>query len=77
MPKITAFIENIVYYNEDNFYAVLDVSCEGDVFTAVGYFPCISPGETIEAEGTYTIHPVYGEQFSVESFTTLAPEGAG
>ena len=77
MPKITAFIENIVYYNEDNFYAVLDVSSGGDSFTAVGYFPCISPGETIEAEGTYTIHPVYGEQFSVESFTTLAPEGAG
>lgn len=77
MARIRAFIENIIYYNEDNFYAVLDVSCEGDVFTAVGYFPCISPGETIDAEGNYTTHPVYGEQFAVETFTVVAPEDQG
>lgn len=77
MARIRAFIENIIYYNEDNFYAVLDVSCEGDLFTAVGYFPCISPGETIDAEGSYTTHPVYGEQFAVETFTVVTPEDQG
>ena len=42
----------------------------------MGHFPCISAGETVEAEGGYTSHPVYGEQFSVTSFKVVAPEGA-
>ena len=74
--KIKAFVENIIYHNEQNHYAVLELSQGSDVFTAVGTFPYLSPGETIEAEGEYTTHPAYGEQFSVTSYQIVQPEDA-
>lgn len=43
----------------------------------MGYFPYITPGETVDASGDYTSHPVYGEQFAASSFTVVSPEGAG
>ena len=55
----------------------MEASVDGEPITIVGCFPYISPGETIEAEGDYTSHPVYGEQFSAASFTVVPPEGAG
>ena len=76
MSSIKAYIENIIYYNEDNYYAVLEASAGSSLITLVGHFPYISAGESIEAEGEYTSHPVYGEQFSVSSFQVTAPEGA-
>jgi len=76
VSSIKAYIENIIYYNEDNYYAVLEASAGSSLITLVGHFPYISAGESIEAEGEYTSHPVYGEQFSVSSFQVTAPEGA-
>lgn len=76
MDKIKAYIESIVYYNPDNHYAVLSVSCQDVEFTAVGYFPFISAGETIDAEGEFTEHPLYGEQFQVKEYHVVEPEGA-
>ncbi|MDO4960650.1 MAG: helix-hairpin-helix domain-containing protein, partial [Eubacteriales bacterium] len=77
LNTIRAYIENIIYYNEENFYSVLEASRDGEPITIVGYFPYISAGETIEAEGSFTSHPVYGEQFAAASFTVIPPEGAG
>ena len=74
--RIKAFVENIIYHNEQNHYSVLELSQGSDVFTAVGTFPCISPGETIEAEGEYTTHPTYGEQFAVSTYQVVQPEDA-
>ena len=76
LSSVKAYIENIIYYNEENYYSVLEASTDNGLITLVGYFPCISAGETVEAEGSYTTHPVYGEQFSVTSFKTAAPDGA-
>ncbi len=74
MEHLRAYIENIIYYNETNYYAVTEVSQGGETLTAVGYLPYISAGETIEADGEYTVHPVYGRQFTVSSFRTSVPE---
>lgn len=43
--------------------------------TVVGYFPYLSPGESIEVTGDYTSHQIYGEQFRAVSFTAVPPEG--
>ncbi|HIU78167.1 MAG TPA: ATP-dependent RecD-like DNA helicase [Candidatus Avilachnospira avicola] len=76
MSRIRAYVESIIYQNSDNHYTVLSLSEAGESFTAVGYFPYIDQGDTIEAEGNYTIHPVYGKQFSVESYTLSMPDSA-
>ena len=76
MSHIRAYIESIIYHNTDNDYCVLRVSCEGEELTAVGHFPYIEQGETIDAEGEFTLHPLYGKQFSVESFSIAVPDSA-
>ena len=72
---ITGFVEKIVYQNKDNAYCVLEVSSKGDDYILVGTFPYVSEGDYIEAEGDMVLHPVYGEQMQVRSFSVKAPEG--
>ena len=75
MEIITGFVEHIVYRNEENGYTVLNlVSQDEDEITCVGVFQIISEGECLEATGEYTVHPSYGPQFKVESYTLKAPE---
>ena len=74
MAAVTGFVEKIKYRNEDNGYSVLDVSAGGEEFVLVGTFPYIGEGEMIEAVGTMTEHPVYGEQLQVETYAIKTPE---
>jgi exodeoxyribonuclease V alpha subunit len=39
----------------------------------VGVMPSVQPGETIHCKGGWKIHPEYGQQFEVKSFTIQAP----
>ncbi len=74
MATVTGFVEKIKYRNEDNGYSVLQVTSEGEEYVLVGTFHYIGEGEMIEASGTMTEHPVYGEQLQVESYEVKAPE---
>ena len=46
---------------------------DGDI-TCVGYARDFSVGETVEMEGEYVEHPVYGLQFKFSSLKAIAPE---
>lgn len=74
MATVCGFVEKIKYRNEDNGYTVLSLAQEGEEYTLVGNFHYISEGEMIEAVGSMTEHPVYGEQLAVESYEIKAPE---
>ena len=74
--SVTGFIDHIVFRNEENGYTVLVLKGVKDQeeLTCVGTFPVITQGATIEAEGSYTRHPVYGKQFQITSFAEKMPE---
>ena len=74
MEKIKGYIEHIIYRNAENGYTVLELASEGETTTCVGSFRVIDQGETIEAEGHFAAHPVYGEQFHVENYRIVAPD---
>ena len=74
MATITGFVEKIKFRNEENGYSVLSVSSENEEYVLVGTFHYISEGEMIEATGTMTEHPVYGEQMTVDSYQVKSPE---
>jgi len=76
MEQIKGYIEHIIYRNTDNGYTVLNLISDEEEVTCVGTFQTIDQGENIEAEGEYTAHPVYGEQFKVESYRITAPDDA-
>ncbi len=71
---LEGYVEHIVYRNEENGYSVLSLVSEGREITVVGSFHYISEGELLELTGSYTEHPLYGEQFQTESFEVKAPK---
>lgn len=73
---VTGYIDHIIFRNEENGYTVLALKgVEGEEeLTCVGTFPVITQGASIEAQGEYTRHPVYGKQFQISSFVEKMPE---
>ena len=74
MATVKGYVEHIVYRNDDNGYTVMEVMSGSAKFTLVGTLPNISEGEPLEAEGSFTTHPLYGEQLQVSSFRVTQPE---
>lgn len=71
---ISGVIEEIIYNNPDNGYTICDVnSSEEGLFTATGYMPYVSEGESVSLSGSWTTHPDYGEQFKVSYYETVLP----
>lgn len=74
MEKFRAFVEKIIYRNEENGYTVLQASENGCDSTCVGVFNYINEGEYMEFTGEFILHPMYGDQFKVESYESIMPE---
>ena len=74
VESLAGYVERIIYRNADNGYTVLNLVSGEDEITCVGIFSAIAEGENIEAQGEYTEHPTYGQQFKVTSFEEKAPE---
>ena len=73
---VSGIVEKIVYRNAENNYTVCQIAGEDEDIVCVGYFTSIDEGDTIEAEGSFTDHRIYGEQFIVSSYQIKEPEGA-
>lgn len=72
--ELRGTVEQIVFSNEENGYAVLRLlSQEGAEITATGTFPGIGLGEELTMVGFWVVHPSYGEQFSAERFERRLP----
>ncbi len=74
MEKMVGIVEDIIYRNENNGYTILAVSTDDGEKTCVGTMFQLAIGEEITMEGEFTTHPIYGLQFSVDSFTTIIPK---
>ena len=67
-------MEHIVFRNEENGYTVLNLTAESGEVTCVGNFQAVHEGEYLEAEGEYTTHAAYGQQFRAETYRIKIPE---
>ena len=74
MATVKGLVEKIKYRNEDNGYTILELLSGTQEYTLVGTFSYISEGEMIEAGGNEVVHPVYGEQIQVTSYSVQNPE---
>ncbi|MBE0448052.1 MAG: ATP-dependent RecD-like DNA helicase [Actinobacteria bacterium] len=72
---LEGILEHFVYSNEDNGWSVVRVRARGhrDLVTAVGNLLGVQPGESIRFNGYWVNDRKYGEQFKVESYTTIKP----
>lgn len=72
--KINGIVEEIIYSNDDNGYTVCAIDSESEgMFTAVGYMPLLTEGESVSLSGVWTTHASYGEQFKVMYYEKVLP----
>lgn len=71
--KITGTVENIVFRNADNGYSVVNLSCDKKRVTAVGNFPELYEGQTVELTGDYVVNKKFGEQFKADEISIVEP----
>ena len=71
--KLIGTIESVVFRNEQNNYTVLTINSNNQRITAVGRFPQVNEGLSVEMEGQYSVNSKYGEQFSVQEVKVLQP----
>ncbi|MBE5883560.1 MAG: ATP-dependent RecD-like DNA helicase [Lachnospiraceae bacterium] len=74
METVNGYVEHIVFQNQENGYTVMNLVQEGEEITCVGMCKGLTQGENISAEGQYVEHPVYGSQFKISSYQTVAPK---
>ena len=71
---VTGTVEEIIYSNPDNGYTVCGIdSVDEGLFTATGYMPFITEGESVALSGNWVMHPDYGEQFKIEYYECVMP----
>ncbi len=74
LETLTGTVEHIIFCSEDTGYTVLDIACEGELYTAVGELSDVCEGEEVTLHGRFTSHPNFGEQFRVEAYEVALPE---
>ena len=83
MTTVRGSVRRITYRNDDNHYTVAKINVDepgllasSSEATIVGYFPSLSVGEWIEAEGEWYVHAEFGRQFKVTSHRKTVPATA-
>lgn len=74
MDTVTGYVDHIIYQNKENGYAVVALVTEGEELVCVGSFHTIETGETLELEGNFVEHPLYGMQLKVEQAQRVQPD---
>ncbi|MCL2081369.1 MAG: ATP-dependent RecD-like DNA helicase [Oscillospiraceae bacterium] len=78
MESVTGTVDSVVYSADATGYAVLRVTADdGSAVTVVGCIPRPIPGETIAAEGRWTVHHSFGKQFEITGLKRELPASAG
>ncbi len=73
--NLSGLIEDVVFFNEENGYAVIKVKVQGhrDLVTIVGSLPSVNPGEWVSAQGRWVQDRQFGRQFRAELLTSTPP----
>ena len=74
METVCGYVEHIIFQNKENGYTVMNLQVEDEELTCTGMCKGLTQGENIEAEGEYIEHPLYGQQFKINSYKTVAPK---
>ncbi len=76
MEKIKGYIDHFIYKGNDTGFGVLNLVVGEKELVCTGIFRDAGVGDTIEANGEYVTHPVYGHQFKVSDYQIVMPDDA-
>lgn len=74
MEEIKGYVDHIVFQNKDNGYTVMDLDCDGELYSCVGYAASVSEGELLLIKADMVINPTYGPQYEIREYEVLPPE---
>ena len=76
MEHFNCTVENIIYYNEDNGYTVMDATIDGTKthITLIATTTNPLPGVTLYVEGDWKRHSTYGKQFVSTTCNEIMPD---
>lgn len=74
MASVRGYVDHIIFRNDDNGYRILELKNEEETYTLVGTLPGVNEGDSLEAQGSFVTHPVYGEQMRVETYSITEPD---
>ncbi|MDO4566739.1 MAG: ATP-dependent RecD-like DNA helicase [Oscillospiraceae bacterium] len=69
-------VENVLYKNEANGYAVVDLDVNGEMVTVTGSLFGVCEGEELTVWGAFSNHPTYGVQFCASACERVLPSSA-
>lgn len=76
MSNITAKVNWITYYDEENFFAILACHDEFEKFSVLGYIANPIRGQEYSFNGEWSVHPRYGRQFKADDSKLVLPTSA-
>lgn len=72
--EIKGTVEDIIYKNEENGFAVAILDHRGEMLYIKGIIPVIEEGQMMSFIGSFVTDPKYGEQFDVISSEIIIPD---
>lgn len=76
MPEVQGVVDDIVFQNEENGYAIAHIVGNNERITIVGVIPFLSEGQDLKLQGQWVVHPQFGKQFKVEGCEEVLPSTA-
>ena len=73
MAELVCNVERVVFRNDENGFAVVDVKAGKQKTKAVGTMPDVRAGMSLILRGEYQINGKFGEQFSVKDYEAMVP----
>lgn len=71
---LTGEVEDVVYFNQETGYIVLDMNVDNELVPAFGNMGDVHEGEQLSMYGNYATSAKYGKQFKVEIFERSLPK---
>lgn len=72
--EMTGSVEEVIFRNEKNGYAVVELNNGEELVTAVGTMPYVGVGETLHVFGQWVSSQTYGTQFKVQAMERSQPQ---
>jgi len=76
LERLTGSVEELRFRNDENGWTVLVIDAEGQPVTVAGSMPPVTPGDFLELDGEFVIHPRFGTQFKAERVSVAQPKTA-
>ncbi len=71
---VRGIIDEIIFRNDDNGFTIINIVTDDSLLTVKGNMYSVSVGESIEAEGEYIHHNLYGYQFNAKWVKAEVPK---